>query len=191
MAVSRPARRGAPQTAASDEARLVEAAREKDEAAWSSIFDDHFQSLYRYAYYRTGDGSAAEEIAAQVFEEALRGIKRFEYRGISIKAWLFAIARNLIASHLATRARLKQTTLVDTIPVSYAFTGSDDQDEALAALRDLPDEQQQVVGMTLLENLSSRDCAEVMGRTVREVNSLQLKALRQLRATVSTRRAAR
>ena len=191
MATSRPARKGAHLAASSSEERLVAAARERDEEAWSSIFDEHFQPLYRYAYYRIGDLSAAEEIAAQVFEEALRGIKRFEYRGASIRAWLFGIARHLTAKHLASRTRAAQTSLQDTVAGTDEVSSGLEQEELLAALRALPEEQQQVVGMTLLEDLSARDCALAMGKTVRQVNSLQIQALRQLRATVSDARLAR
>jgi RNA polymerase sigma-70 factor (ECF subfamily) len=169
----------------SPEERLVLAARERDEAAWSTIFDENFQALYRYAYYRTGDEAASEELAAQVFEEALRGIKRFEYRGISIKAWLFTIARNVVANHLSREARLRQASLSETISSPAEVGSSLERDEILMALRALSEEQQQVVGLTLLEDVSVRDCARIMGMAVREVNALQLEALRQLRMTLS------
>jgi DNA-directed RNA polymerase specialized sigma24 family protein len=53
------------------------------------------------------------------------------------------------------------------------------------ALRALSEEQQQVVGLTLLEDVSVRDCARIRGMAVREVNALQLEALRKLRMTIS------
>ncbi|HET9200540.1 MAG TPA: sigma-70 family RNA polymerase sigma factor [Dehalococcoidia bacterium] len=190
MLSSRPAHRGVRSDVAIEDERLILAARERDEEAWSAIFDANFQPLYRYAYYRTGDQSASEELAAQVFEEALRGIKRFEYRGVSISAWLFTIARNLVASHLASRAHLKQTVLPETIPAEDELAMALDE-EALTALRSLPNDQQQVISLTLLEDLSPRDCAEVMGKTVRQVHALQFQALRQLRIVITHRRVAR
>jgi hypothetical protein len=36
-----------------------------------------------------------------------------------------------------------------------------------------------------LEDVSVRDCARIMGMAVREVNALQLEALRKLRMTIS------
>ena len=183
MPASRPAPE-APLTAASDEERLIEAARGRDEVAWSTIFSENFDALYRYAFYQTGDRTGSEEIAAQVFEEALRGIKKFQYRGVSLRAWLFRIARNLIADEFARKAKMRQTGLQETRSESDELAETATEHELLQALSVLPDDQQQVVSLTLLEDLPARDCAEVMGKTVREVHALQLKALRQLRAAV-------
>jgi RNA polymerase sigma-70 factor, ECF subfamily len=189
MPSSRPAHEGASAIASSEEERLIEAARKRDAEAWSEIFDDNFQPLYRYAYYRTGDAAASEELASQVFEEALRGIKKFEYRGVPLRSWLFTIARNLVASHLASQARLKSAPLSE-IAGPEELSASIEREEVRSALHELPEEQQQVIGLTLLEDLSPQECAQVMGKTVRQVNALQLQALRQLRTRVSRERAA-
>lgn len=168
-----------------EQSRLIARARDRDEATWAAIFDAHFDSLCRYAFYRVSDHHKAEELAAQVFEEALRGIGRFEDRGISLRAWLFRIAHNLVVDHLATSTKKPQAVLQD-LP-----SGTDDLEAAgvrtdiLQALSALEDGQRQVVCMTVLEDLSVDDCASVLAQKPADVRRLQLRGLNQLRTLLT------
>lgn len=161
---------------------LVEAARVGDSEAWGTLFDENFQALYRYCYYRVGNHHVAEELAAQVFEEALKGIKRFDYRGISLRAWFFRIARNVSADHLQKAARGgPSVTLLDFADSSDQVRMASDRADILSTLKQLTEEQQVVVTMRFLEDLSLQDCADVIGKTVDAVKSLQARGLQHMR----------
>ena len=56
-------------------------------------------AIFRYARLRLGDESRAEDATAEVFEHAFRSIESYEERGLPVRAWLFGIARNVVASH--------------------------------------------------------------------------------------------
>ena len=51
---------------------------------------------------------AAEELASQVFEEGIRDIKRFQYRGVPVRAWLFGIAHHVCADYLKKSRRVRR-----------------------------------------------------------------------------------
>ena len=68
---------------------LIKRVKERDEDAWARLYDLHYLSLYRYAFARLRSREEAEDIAAQVFLEALRGIDRYTYRGKPMLAWLY------------------------------------------------------------------------------------------------------
>jgi len=84
----------------SEEQRLVEAARALSPEAWSSIYDTNFPKIYSYIYRRVENHAVAEDLASHVFVEALQGIGRFQYRGVSLLAWLYRIAHNLTCDHM-------------------------------------------------------------------------------------------
>ncbi|HEV8574241.1 MAG TPA: RNA polymerase sigma factor [Dehalococcoidia bacterium] len=84
-----------------------------DQQAWGQVYDQHFQSLFFYALSRVGDRREAEEQAAQVLEEALRGIGRYQERGLPFRAWLFRIARNVVADHIKRRQRERGLSALD------------------------------------------------------------------------------
>ncbi|MEX2235971.1 MAG: sigma-70 family RNA polymerase sigma factor [Dehalococcoidia bacterium] len=166
---------------AADQIALIDAARARDRDAWARLFDEHFQSLYRYSYYRVRDHHVAEELAAQVFEEAFRGIKRFDYRGISIRAWFFKIARNITADHIKKAASRATAPLIELADGRDEFANAGIRTDVLRALAQLTEEQQQVIVMRFLEDLAINDCAEVIGKSVDAVKSLQARALVRLR----------
>ncbi|HVI69689.1 MAG TPA: sigma-70 family RNA polymerase sigma factor [Magnetospirillaceae bacterium] len=75
------------------ERALVEQAK-TDPAAFGEIFDAYYPKILNYTARRTGDATAAQDITAETFTKALRKLSTFRWRGISIEAWLFAIATN-------------------------------------------------------------------------------------------------
>jgi len=72
-------------------------------------------SLFGYIARRLGR-TAAEDLTAQVFVEALESYHRFDPAKGSAKTWLFAIATNLVRSHLRKEQRALEV---------FARTGAD------------------------------------------------------------------
>jgi hypothetical protein len=91
-------------TRASDTA-LIASARAGQPEAWAAIFDAYHPPIYRYVRARIFEEPVAEDLAADVFLAALDGIKRYRYRGRPLLAWLYGIARNVIAEHQRQLAR--------------------------------------------------------------------------------------
>src|SRR5687768_11958402 len=79
-----------------DESRLVRRAKERDAAAWSELYDAYYQVLFRYAFVRLRRREDAEDVASQVFLEAIKGIDGYEDRGRPFLAWFYGIAHNLV-----------------------------------------------------------------------------------------------
>lgn len=62
------------------------------------VFREHQRGVYGYLLRVTGDRAVAEDLAQEVFLRAFRHAPGF--RGdSSVRTWLFAIARNVLASH--------------------------------------------------------------------------------------------
>src|SRR5690242_7348531 len=64
------------------------------------LYREHAEALLGFLSYRTGDRMAAEDIAADTFERALRGRAKFDPRRGNERAWLFTIARNLLTDRM-------------------------------------------------------------------------------------------
>jgi len=156
-----------------------------DQQAWGQVYDQHFQSLFFYALSRVGDRSEAEEQAAQVLEEALRGIGRYQERGVPFRAWLFRIARNVVADHIKRRQRERgafrsdhnQTTFESEVGFQLSFQ---------RALRHLSQEQRQVVVLRFVNDLSLKECARAMGKSLSAIKSSQTRGFERLREYFET-----
>jgi len=132
---------------------------------------------------RTGNRAVAEDITSEVFEQALRTIGKFEWRGVPAAAWLFRIASNAIADYWRERARDAHDAAPDP-----PDAGEIEQIEWRIALyrhvEQLPDLQQQVIRMRFIDEKSIREVAAVLERSEGAVKQLQLRALENLRRSM-------
>lgn len=64
----------------------------------SQVYSEHYRSLVRFLYRRTGDQALAEDLAQEAFVRAI------EHRPEQPKAWLFQVAANLARDDFRRRA---------------------------------------------------------------------------------------
>lgn len=86
------------------EDRKLIAAAQDNAAAFSFIFARYYGPIFRYCALRTGNPGDAEDLAMDVFTEALAALPRYRWDGRPLLAWLFAIARNRGVSAARKRA---------------------------------------------------------------------------------------
>jgi RNA polymerase sigma-70 factor (ECF subfamily) len=149
-----------------------------DPDAWQSLFERYYDKMYRFAYVRTGDASAAEEIAAEVFVAAASGIGRYKDTGAPFASWLYRVARNLTADHLDRRRR-RPVVALDAVEISVgAWDGAvDDAADIARALAGLTKDQQEVLLLRFFSDCSLEETAGAMGKKVGAIKVLQHRAL--------------
>jgi RNA polymerase sigma-70 factor (ECF subfamily) len=171
-----------PAAALLDEAALVARAREGDATAWGALYDRHFPALYRYAYARLRTREDAEDVAAQAFLEALKGIGRYEERGRPFLAWLYRITHNLVIERLRRDERGRRFEgLLAPGATTPGPEGSLDNLDLLDALRHLTGEQQEVIILRFILQMSGKEVASILGKSQPAVYSLQVRGLAALK----------
>lgn len=171
-----------------NEDALVARAKEMDEGAWEILFDRYYDHLCGFLTYRLRNRSAAEDIASQVFVEAVAGIKRYEARGIPFKSWLFRIARNLSTDYMMRESRNGRLTI--ELSEDGDPSGLAEQRMQLAqvgrAMAHLPDEQRQVILLRFVNELSIAETAQVMKKSAGAIKALQHRALAAARRILAS-----
>ena len=101
-----PARVSGPTDAGADatELALVERARGGDVEAWARLYQEHFDRVFRYIAYLTGDTQAAEDFVQETFARAYVSLPSFEGRA-PLTGWLRGIAINIVRRHWRSRSR--------------------------------------------------------------------------------------
>lgn len=156
-----------------------------ERAAFAEVYRAWAAPVYRYCRVRLGTREAAEDATSATFLRAMAGFEGF--RGGSLPAWIFAIARNVVADSARDRARSAE-------PIESALDRPDPapgpEDVALAGdvarmlefmLEPLTADQRQVIELRLA-GLTGAEIAVVMGKSKAAVKMQQLRALRCLRA---------
>ena len=163
---------------------LVGRAQAMDAAAWDEIYETHFAAVFRYCAYRVG-AQAAEDLAADVFLEAVRGIQRYQYRGTPFRAWLYRIAHNVTVDELkrgTRRGLVERSDAEPATPNNADFTaGLAARRDLEVALRSLTHDQQQVILLRFVEGLSLGETAATMKRPTGAIKALQFRAVTRLR----------
>jgi RNA polymerase sigma-70 factor (ECF subfamily) len=165
--------------AAADERRLIEAAQ-RDPTRFADLYEAHFERVYAYAIRRVRDRHEAEDVTAEVFQQALANIGRFEWRGVPFAAWLFRIAAHAIADRgrRAQRERGLPAPEPSSPPVQERV---EDLARLFRLVRELPEDQRRVLEMRFGEGRAIKEIAGAMSRSEGAVKQLQLRAVQGLR----------
>ena len=179
-----------------DEEELVRLLKARSIPAWETLFERHFDRIYRYALARLRSREAAEDVAATTFDRALATIDSYSYRGPPALAWLYGIARNVVKETRRSDMRQKAFGVVedtfhrlDGHRLSAALLPLQaDGTERLAAridldhaMRRLTHAQRDVVLLRYFAGLSATEAGQVIGRPETAVYALQARALAALR----------
>lgn len=181
-------RESASEAAASDAeiaALLIERARAGDMQAWSRLYQDHFDGLFRHLRYLTGDPQVAEELVQETFVQALTCIGRFDGRA-RFSTWLHGIGLNVARHHWRSQRSTAKAHAKLTLVNELIEAGSSaPPDRTLAsrqrvkalydALDTLPEHLREAFILRELEGLAPPEAAELLGITA---NNLAVRASR-------------
>ncbi|HJP89868.1 MAG TPA: sigma-70 family RNA polymerase sigma factor [Candidatus Limnocylindrales bacterium] len=169
--------------------RLVTEAKRGDREAFGRIFDAYAAPVHRFIASRVHRPSDAEDLTQLVFVKALEALPRYESRGIPFGGWLFRLARNAIIDQIRTHK--------DHLPLLAAVTRetdeagpeqraalSEDLDRLSEALKELTDDQREVIELRFFAGLSVLEASLVMGRQEGTIRGLQFRAIQTLRKTL-------
>src|SRR6266550_1277629 len=181
--------------AASDDDRpLIERVRKGDQDAVRALYERYFDRIYNYVYARLGRAEDAEDLAIDTMTRGLTRLDLFQDQGVAFSSWIYRIAHNATIDHYRRHGRVTLVPLENAIlpqtadPSELALEQLSNED-LRAALRDLTEEQQQVLILRFFQDLTAGQVADIMGKSVGAVQALQHRALGSLERALQGRAA--
>lgn len=173
---------------------LIEEYHAGDEAAFAELVDRHLQSVYTFTYRLVGKKEEAEDIAQETFVKAWKNLKRFK-KGMKIKTWLFAIARNTSIDHLRKHRNVLFSELSrdeesddfehgirDVAPNAEAlFDQKESEAKVEAALQKIPPIYREIILLHYREGLTLDEAAQTLDIPLNTAKSRDRRALGALR----------
>jgi RNA polymerase sigma-70 factor (ECF subfamily) len=166
------------------------AARRREPAAVSRIYSAYAPALFRFFMAAVGDRHQAEDLTGTAFVSAIEGLPRFYGPIEALGGWLFRIARHDLYDHRRSQARARIEPLEDHLPEAARVAGADDPEKlaierlegsrVLAAMRQLSDDQREVLLLRMGAGLTAPEVAETLGKTTGAVKALQHRGLASL-----------
>lgn len=171
----------------SDDRRLLERAQ-TSAAGFGELFDAYFDRIYAYAYRRVGSRDIAEDIAASVFEDALKSIKRVRWQGKPVIAWLYRIAARRVADY--HRSKRGDSSFDDlTIATNDNVDDSIERAEEFAAVRrgiaKLNEREREIIRLVYFDELDGATIAVLLDCSRNNVYVRLHRALEKLERIVS------
>jgi RNA polymerase sigma-70 factor (ECF subfamily) len=146
--------------------------REIDTMDFSETYKRYARDVHRFSLYLSGNYALAEDLTAETFVHAYCGPAALHVD--TVKAYLFAIARNLYRDVLERRRRLVPVSQVpeaaDPSP-SPARTLEDRQtlSTVLTAIQRLPQQQREALVLSIDEDLRYDQIGAILGCSVASV----------------------
>jgi len=148
--------------------------------------------LRRYARAMLGDRAAADDLVQDTLERAWSRFAQWR-PGSDLRAWLFGIMHNLRVDQLR-RGALSTLSLddgdgigADDVPTRATQADRLEVMDIEAALRQLPDEQREVLLLVALEEMSYAEVAAALGIPAGTVMSRLARGRERLRVIMAGR----
>lgn len=150
------------------------------------FYDDYVEKVYKFFYIKSLDRYTAEDLTSHTFVSFIEKTNEHEIK--DMKKYLYAIMRNVWMDHL----RIKYKEAVDslesienfeqhTTDAIAIFESQNMKERAAVFISRLPDKQEQIARMRLLEEITIREIAKKLGKSVPYVKTTQNRAIKSLK----------
>jgi RNA polymerase sigma-70 factor (family 1) len=154
------------------------------ESDYRQAFEEYFDGLRNFLYYKTGDRNMAEDLAQDTFVKLWENRDRIDKK--TLKSYLYTIGSNTAIN------QLKRKQLQYKFQRMYVAGVDKQSPEYLAEMKeyevilqkviaDMPDGSREVFLMNRLEDMKYREIAETLGISVKAVEKRMSKALKIIR----------
>lgn len=170
-----------------EEIELVQKAQRGEKESFGALYEMYLPKIYRFVYLKVSHKSDAEDITHQVFVRAWENIGSFRFQGFPFSSWLYRIAQNAIIDFYRTSKpslsieETNESDLGRNDSGETAFDAKKEVRKVMEAIKKLKPDEQSVIIMRFVDELSNKETALALGKTEGAVRVIQHRALKQLR----------
>ena len=155
---------------------------------FKNCFDDLFDSVRNFVFYRCGNEEIATDIAQETFMKLWE--KKFEYHPTKTKSLVYKIANQLWISQYRKQASQQKYELLltysqETLHEEQSLELKELKNNYEATLANLPISQREVFLMSRMEELSYKEIAQRLNISVKTVEKRMSLTLKELRTKLN------
>ncbi|MGN1134385.1 MAG: RNA polymerase sigma factor [Oscillospiraceae bacterium] len=164
------------------ERQLIIKARSGEKEAFCRLYDIYKERLYRYAFYRLGNEDDAKDAVSDCIISAYQQIASLK-KSDAFSSWIFRILSCCCIRYINNQAVSRHTVTLDYIANTYYADciNTENKTDVLQALEQLNDDEKDIVLLSVLSGLKSREIAEIKGMTAGSVRSKLSRSLEKMR----------
>jgi len=173
-----------------EEESFIKEAQAGEAEAFGWIYDRYVKQIYRFVYLKVSHRANAEDLTQQVFMSAWQNIRSYQMQGFPFSSWLYRIANNAVIDHYRTDRR---HIAIDSVPEDLFAEESPnrkiEQESEMAEIRKaiqlLEQDQQSVVVMKFIEEMTNKEIAAALEKSEGAVRVVQHRAMKKLKDILS------
>lgn len=156
----------------------------KNRAAFAPLYKRYVVRVYRYVYSRVGNVAEAEDLTAQVFEDAINSLTKYRSQG-TFAGWLFTIAYRRCADY----HRRPKTGIISEKLSGEFF--SDPLEQVIhqenfrrleKLLSELKEEERELLRLHFASRLTYRQIAQVLRRSEGAIKVAMSRLIQKLKS---------
>ena len=153
--------------------KLIQRAMGGEAEAFGLLYDRYQPQIYRFILIKVGHREEAEDLTHQVFLKSWQNIGGYTFQGFPFSSWLYSVARNQVIEEV-TELRIEN-------PHPAATDKELDAERIKKAILHLKNEQQDVIILRFIEDLSPQETALIMDKSEGAIKLLQHRAIKNLK----------
>jgi len=167
---------------------LILQAKDGNDRAFEEVYSTYYTPLYRYIFMRIKDKQEAEDMTQTTFMKIWNSIPSWKTNHTSPLAFFFTVARNTMIDYF--RKSSHKEIVSDEIISKYSeengildkeSASKDLQSELTQAIKELSDEQQEVITLFYTNDLTYKEIAGITGKREDAIRQIHFRAIKKLR----------
>ena len=165
-----------------NEKQLVMLAKSGDKDAFCSLYGKYKEKLFRYAYFHLKNISDAEDAVSECIVMAYSEISSIK-KADSFSSWIFRILYCTCTKYIKTQVKQRQAIEFSEVANTYIEeqNKAENKTEVMEALEILSDDEREIVMLSVIGGLKSREIAEIKNLKATSVRSKLSRSLSKMR----------
>lgn len=169
------------------EEQLVELLSNKDQAAFSYLYDNYYRALFIVIFTITKNKELAEDVLQNVFVKIWDNFAKYERNKGRLYTWMLNIARNTAIDSLRNKHEKVKSNIQEADDFVYyknqLFVENTNHNTIglKSVLSSLTDEQQQIIDLAYFQGYSQSEIAEKLNAPLGTIKTKIRQTLLELR----------
>lgn len=165
---------------------LVISAKSGDVDAFCILYDKYKIKLYNYAYYKLGNSADAEDVVQDCMLTAFEQLGRLK-KPEAFSSWIYTILYHGCMNAVKEQIKRRSHSDIEDYKniLSYDNTADIEREELKQALDILSEEEKNIVLLSVVVGLRSKEIAKITGFTAGNVRQKLSRSLSKMKCCLS------
>lgn len=150
------------------DSHMLDQLKRGDQEAYTDLYNEHAQSIYRFVYFRVGSQEVAEDIMQETFLKFIDVIDTAHVT--NVRAYLYRIARNLVTDLYRKKSQQEVVDIdaaydLESMQGHLQMEAGIDLQMMARAIEHLKPLWREIITLRHIESLSYKEIASVIGHS--------------------------